>query len=94
MRVTTVGRDRIARLMRASGIVGVRRGKFRRTTITDPGAERPSDLVDRHFVADAPNRLWVADITYVSTWSGCNYVAFVTDVFSRRIVGWRVSTSL
>ena len=64
---TTVGRDHIARLMRASGLVGVRRGKFHRTTITDPTAERPSDLVDRHFVADAPNRLWVPDITYVST---------------------------
>ena len=89
-----VGRDRIARLMRAQGLVGVRRGKFKRTTITDPTAERPSDLVDRQFVANGPNRLWVADITYVSTWSGFNYVAFVTDVFSRRIVGWRVSTSL
>jgi putative transposase len=80
--------------MRASGLVGVRRGKFKRTTIADPTAERPSDLVDRQFVANGPNRLWVADITYVSTWSGFNYVAFVTDVFSRRIVGWRVSTSL
>jgi hypothetical protein len=59
-----VGRDHIARLMRASGLVGVRRGKFKRTTITDPTAERPSDLVDRHFVAAGPNRLWVADITY------------------------------
>jgi transposase InsO family protein len=81
-----VGRDHIARLMRASGLVGVRRGKFKRTTITDPTAERPSDLVDRHFVAAGPNRLWVADITYVSTWSGFNYVAFVTGGFSRRIV--------
>jgi putative transposase len=89
-----VGRDRVARLMRASGLVGVRRGKFKRTTIADPTVERPSDLVDRQFAATASNRLWVADITYISTWSGFNYVAFVTDVFSRRIVGWRVSTSL
>lgn len=89
-----VGRDRIARLMGHLGLAGARRGKFKRTTITDDTIERPSDLVDRNFAAVGPNRLWVADITYVSTWSGFNYVAFVTDVFSRRIVGWRVSTRL
>ena len=89
-----VGRDRIARLMGDLGLAGARRGKFKRTTITDPTVAVPSDLVDRHFAALGPNRLWVADITYVSTWSGFNYVAFVTDVFSRKIVGWRVSTSL
>jgi putative transposase len=89
-----VGRDRIARLMADLGLAGARRGKFKRTTISDPTVALPSDLVDRHFAALGPNRLWVADITYVSTWSGFNYVAFVTDVFSRKIVGWRVSTSL
>lgn len=89
-----VGRDRIARLMSDLGLAGARRGKFKRTTITDPTVALPSDLVDRHFAALGPNRLWVADITYVSTWSGFNYVAFVTDVFSRKIVGWRVSRSL
>ena len=89
-----VGRDRVARLMRSLGLVGVRRGKFKRTTITDDTVDRPSDLVDRQFAASGPNRLWVADITYVSTWQGFCYVAFVIDVFSRMIVGWRVSTSL
>jgi putative transposase len=89
-----VGRDRIARLMRDLGLAGARRGKFKRTTLSDPTVALPADLVDRHFAALGPNRLWVADITYVSTWSGFNYVAFVTDVFSRRIVGWRVSTTL
>jgi putative transposase len=89
-----VGRDRIARLMGPMGLVGAHRGKFKRTTITDPTVALPSDLVDRHFAALGPNRLWVADITYVSTWSGFNYTAFVTDVFSRKIVGWRVSTTL
>jgi transposase InsO family protein len=80
--------------MGAMGLAGVRRGKFKRTTVTDDTVERPSDLVDRVFVAAEPNRLWVADITYVSTWQGFCYVAFVTDVFSRMIVGWRVSSSL
>lgn len=89
-----VGRDRVARLMGSLGLVGVRRGKFKRTTITDDTVDRPSDLVDRQFTASGPNRLWVADITYVSTWQGFCYVAFVIDVFSRMIVGWRVSTSL
>jgi putative transposase len=89
-----VGRDRVARLMAAQGLRGVRRGKFKRTTITDDAGVRPADLVDRDFTASAPNRLWVADITYVSTWSGFCYTAFITDVFSRAIVGWRVSKTL
>jgi putative transposase len=89
-----VGRDRVARLMRAAGIEGIRRGKTRRTTIADDLAARPADLVDRRFTAERPNRLWVADITYVRTWSGWVYAAFVIDVFSRRIVGWALSTSL
>jgi len=70
------------------------RGKKKRTTVPAAVADRPGDLVERDFTAPVPNRLWVADITYVSTWSGFAYVAFVVDVFSRRIVGWRVSTSL
>jgi putative transposase len=89
-----VGRDRVARLMRELGIAGVVRGKPKRTTIPAALAARPGDLVERRFGAAAPNRLWVADLTYVRTWSGFCYVAFVIDVYSRRIVGWRVSTSL
>ena len=73
--------------MRQMGLRGVVRGKPRRTTITDDTVQRPRDLVDRDFSAPAPNRLWAADLTYVRTWSGFVYVAFVTDVFSRRIVG-------
>ena len=73
---------------------GVVRGKKRRTTIPDELSPRPADLVERNFTAAAPNALWVADLTYVSTWSGFVYVAFVIDVFSRYIVGWRVSHSL
>jgi len=76
------------------GITGVRRGKATWTTFPAVAAARPGDLVDRQFCASAPNRLWVADLTYVATWSGFCYVAFVTDVFSRRIVGWRVSSTL
>ncbi len=90
-----VGRDRVGRLMRELGLKGVVRGGYKtRTTTPDPAAERPADLVKRDFTASAPNRLWVADITYVWTWSGFCYTAFVTDVFSRMIVGWRVWTSL
>jgi putative transposase len=89
-----VGRDRIRRLMRRLQLAGVRRGKVKRTTFPGEISERPQDLVERSFVAAAPNRLWVADLTYVSTWTGFVYVAFVVDVFSRRIVGWRVSASL
>ena len=89
-----VGRDRVARLMAELGLAGVVRGKAKRTTVPTAVAERPGDLVERRFTATAPNRLWVADLTYVATWSGFCYVAFVIDAYSRRIVGWRVSTSL
>ena len=89
-----VGRDRIARLMDDLELSGVVRGKKKRTTIPTEVSPRPADLVERNFTAEAPNRLWVADLTYVSTWSGFVYVAFVIDVFSRFIVGWRVSNSL
>jgi transposase InsO family protein len=80
--------------MRELGLSGVRRGAYKVTTVADGCADRPADLVDRKFVATRPNELWVADITYVATWTGFAYVAFVTDVFSRMIVGWRVSSSL
>jgi putative transposase len=89
-----VGRDRVARLMRELGICGVVRGKPRRTTTPAPTADRPADLVERDFTAPAPNRLWVADLTYVATWAGFAYVAFIIDAFSRMIVGWRVATTL
>jgi putative transposase len=89
-----VGRDRVARLMNELGICGVVRGKPRRTTTPAEADQRPADLVDRDFSAPAPNRLWVADLTYVATWAGFAYVALVIDAFSRLIVGWRVSTSL
>jgi len=89
-----VARCTIERLMSSMGLQGAVRGKTKRTTIRDDSAGRPADLVDRRFVADAPNRLWVADLTYVATWSGFVYVSFVIDVFSRFIVGWRASTSL
>jgi putative transposase len=89
-----VGRDRVARLMGELGIAGVVRGSKRRTTTPAEAAERPADLVERNFSAPAPNRLWVADLTYVATWAGFAYVAFVIDAFSRMIVGWRVATSL
>jgi transposase InsO family protein len=89
-----VARCTVERLMRAMGLRGVVRGKKVKTTIPDDLAERPRDLVKRRFSADRPNQLWVADLTYVPTWRGFAYVAFVTDVFSRRIVGWRVSSSL
>ena len=84
----------VARLMSDLGLRGVRRGAFKVTTTSDGHALRPADLVERDFRASRPNQLWVADITYVATWNGFVYVAFVTDVFSRRIVGWRVSRSL
>lgn len=85
-----VARCTVERLMKTLGIQGVRRGKRVRTTIPDGAIVRPLDLVNRQFVATQPNRLWVADITFVATWSGFVYVAFVIDVFSRYIVGWRV----
>jgi putative transposase len=84
----------VERLMRQHGLQGVVRGKRRRTTIPDHGAERPVDLVDRDFTATAPNRLWVADFTYVMTFSGVVYVAFVIDAYSRRIVGWKADSSM
>jgi len=80
--------------MRDMGIQGVRRGKTMRTTIADKNHLLPSDKVGRDFSATAPNRLWVADITYVSTWNGWAYTAFVTDAFARRILGWRVATTM
>jgi putative transposase len=89
-----VGRCRVERLMRQMGLAGRVRGKKKRTTIPADISARPADLVDRRFVATAPNQLWIADITYVATWSGFAYAAFVTDVFSRRIVGWRVANTL
>jgi len=89
-----VGRDQVARLMRSLGLAGAVRGKTRRTTVPSELSPRPADLVERVFSAPAPNRLWVADLTYVSTWAGFCYTAFVIDAFSRRIVGWRVSSSL
>jgi putative transposase len=89
-----VARCTIERLMQQLGIRGVTRGKTPRTTIADELAARPPDRVDRNFVAPAPNRLWVADFTYVATWAGTVYVAFVIDVFSRRIVGWRAATQM
>ena len=89
-----VGRDRVARLMRELNLEGAVRGKRKRTTVASELDERPADLVDRNFRAPAPNRLWVADLSYVSTWSGFVFVAFIVDAFSRSIVGWRVSDSL
>jgi transposase InsO family protein len=90
-----VARCTIERLMRAMGLRGAVRGRaFKVTTIADESAMRPQDLVHRDFRASRPNQLWVADITYVATWAGFVYVAFVIDVFSRAIVGWRVSSSL
>ena len=89
-----VARCTVERLMRKMGLEGARRGKKRRTTIPDDIAPRPADLVDRNFMAKRPNQLWVADLTYVATWSGFVYVAFVIDAYSRFIVGWRASRSL
>jgi transposase InsO family protein len=89
-----VGRWTVERLMQKVGLEGVRRGRRCRTTIPDGLSEKPLDLVNRQFVATRPNQLWVADITYVATWRGFVYVAFVTDVYSRYIVGWRVLKSM
>jgi len=90
-----VARCTVERLMREMGLRGVVRGRaWKITTQADPAAARPADLVDREFAATRPNQLWVADFTYVATWGGFVYVAFVIDVFARRIVGWRVSSSL
>lgn len=89
-----VARCTVERLMQDAGLKGAIRGRKRRTTIPDGQAERAHDLVDRDFKAPAPNRLWVADITHVATWSGVCYVAFAIDVFSRRVVGWKVDTTM
>ena len=89
-----VARCTVQRLMRQLGLRGVTRGKSVRTTVPDAKAACPLDRVNRQFRAERPNQLWVADFTYVSTWQGFVYVAFVVDVFARYIVGWRVSTSM
>ena len=89
-----VARCTVERLMRQQGLRGVRRGKVVRTTISDGKTLCPLDRVNRQFRAERPNQLWVSDFTYVSTWQGWLYVAFVVDVFARRIVGWRVSSSM
>ena len=88
------GRDRVARLMRQLGILGVTRHKTKRTTVVKQNQALPEDLVRRNFTAAGPNRLWVNDVTYVPIWSGFAYTAFVVDAFSQRIVGWKVSGSL
>jgi putative transposase len=89
-----VARCTVERLFREIGIAGVTRAKQPRTTTPDPKADRPTDLVDRQFVGTSPNQLWVADFTYVPTWEGMVYVAFVFDVFSRMVVGWRAASSM
>jgi putative transposase len=89
-----VARCTVERLMRELGLEGVRRGKGHSTTTPDETAARPADLVDRHFAAQRPNQLWVADLTYVATWSGFVYVALVIDAFSGMLVGWQASRSL
>ena len=88
-----VARCTVARLMKDMGIQGIIRGKPRRTTIPDKKAPCPLDKVNRQFRVPAPNMLWVSDFTYVATWKGFVYVAFVIDAYARKIVGWRVSTS-
>jgi putative transposase len=89
-----VARCTVERLMGVLGLQGVVRGKAYKTTIPDAAADRPADLVQRQFQAEHPNQLWVADFTYVATWAGVVFVAFVIDVFARRIVGWRVASSM
>lgn len=89
-----VARCTVERLMRSIGLQGAVRGGKRRTTISHDQTEYPADLVKREFAATRPNQLWVADFTYVATWAGFVYVAFVIDVFSRRIIGWRVAPSM
>jgi putative transposase len=89
-----VARCTVERLMRTLELQGVRRGRRCRTTVAEAEAERPADRVNRQFTATRPNQLWVADFTYVATWVGFVYVAFVIDVFARRIVGWRVARSM
>lgn len=89
-----VARCTVERLMAELGLTGALRGKVKHTTIPDPAAAQPADLVQRQFGPPAPNRLWVADLTYVSTWSGFAYVAFVVDAYARRILGWRVAATM
>ena len=89
-----VARCTVERLMRELGLKGAVRGRTCRTTVSSPTAEPPGDLVQRQFTAHRPNQLWVADFTYVATWAGFVYVAFVIDVFSRYLVGWRVARSM
>jgi transposase InsO family protein len=90
-----IGRDQVARLMRSLGIRGVSKQRSKVvTTRSDPAATRAPDLVKRDFTADAPNRLWVTDITYVAAWSGTVYVCFIIDAFNRMIVGWRAATHM
>jgi putative transposase len=89
-----IARCTVERLMKRLGLQGVRRGKVVRTTINDGKAPCPLDRVNRQFKADRPNQLWVSDFTYVSIWQGWQYVAFVIDVYARRIVGWRQSSSM
>ena len=89
-----VGRDQTARLMRIAGIHGVSRSRRVRTTRPDPAAVRHPDLVKRNFTATSVNQLWVTDLTYVATWAGMAYVCFITDAYSRMIVGWRVSSNM
>ena len=94
VRGINVTRCTVERLMRKLGIQGVRRGRKCITTIPDENAAKPLDYVNRNFTANRPNQLWVADITYVATWSGSVYVAFVIDVYSRKIIGWRALKSI
>jgi putative transposase len=89
-----VGRDRVARLMRMAELRGVSRRRFVTTTVREERARPAPDLVERRFQAQAPNQLWVADITYIPTWTGFLYLAVVLDVFSRRVVGWAMETHL
>ena len=89
-----IGRKRVARLMRAAGLRGATLRRYVVTTLVDPGSERAVDLVDRKFYTDGPDRLWVADITYIPTWAGFLYLAMVLDVYSRRVVGWAMETHL
>jgi putative transposase len=90
----SVARCTVERLMRRDGLRGAVRGTVKRTTVADETADRAKDLVGRNFAPTAPDRLWVADMTYVSTWSGWVYVAFVVDAFARRILGWRTATTM
>lgn len=91
---TRVGKKRVARLMRQAGVSGLFKVKRGKTTISVPGIRTAPDLVDRDFLASGPNKLWVADITYIRTWEGWLYLAAVTDLFSRRVVGWSMDNNM